>query len=100
VHPGFNRYAGASVLGTVGDLFELVQARPVAAALPAWREALYTAEVNPRARVYVCAGCGSEIALGENGAPATIEALKEAGCAQCGGTVFRRRARDGGPPAD
>jgi hypothetical protein len=30
--------------------------------------------------------------LGENGAPATIEALKEAGCRACGGRIFRRLA--------
>jgi hypothetical protein len=41
----------------------------------------------------VCAQCGAETMLGENGAPATIEALKEAGCRACGGHVFRRAAR-------
>jgi len=92
IHPGFNRYLGASVLGNVGDLFELVQVRPAEADLPAWTDPLYTAEVNPRVRVYVCGDCRSEIVLGENGAPATIEALKTAGCPVCGGGVFRRRA--------
>jgi len=56
---------------------------------------LYTAEVNPRERIYVCAECGAATTLGENGAPTTIEALKAAGCAACGGTIFRRRP--GGP---
>jgi predicted methyltransferase len=92
VHPSFNRYLGASVLGNVGDLFELEQVRAPDAALPAWTGPLYTAEVNPRERVYVCAQCGTATALGEDGAPATIEALKSIGCAQCGGTTFRRRA--------
>jgi len=95
VHPGFNRYLGASVLGGVGDLFELAQVRAADAVLPAWAGPLYTAEVNPRERVYVCAECGAEITLGENGAPTTVEALKAAGCAACGGKTFRRRA--GGP---
>ena len=92
IHLGFNRYLGGTVLGNVGDLFELVQVRAPAADLPVWTGPLYTAEINPRTRVYVCAACGAEIVLGENGAPATIEALKQAGCANCGGTVFRRRA--------
>jgi len=92
VHPGFNRYLGASVLGNVGDLFELAQARAAETDLPPWSGPLYTADFNPRERVYVCAGCGAETALGEDGAPATIAALKDAGCAQCGGKVFRRRA--------
>jgi hypothetical protein len=92
VHPGFNRYLGAGVLGGVGDLIELAQVRAPDAILPAWNAPLYTAEVNPRTRVYVCAACGTEVVLGENGAPATIEALKEAGCSRCGGKTFRRRA--------
>src|SRR5262249_34665283 len=92
VHQGFNRYLGASVLGNVGDLFELVQVRAAESEQAAWRGPLYTAEVNPRERVYVCAACGAETMLGENGAPATIEALKEAGCGVCGGKIFRRRA--------
>ncbi|HEY1545950.1 MAG TPA: bis-aminopropyl spermidine synthase family protein [Xanthobacteraceae bacterium] len=92
VHPGFNRYLGASVLGGVGDLFELVQVRAADADPPVWSGPLYTAELNPRTRVYVCTACGAETVLGENDAPATIEALKEKGCPQCGGKVFRRRA--------
>jgi hypothetical protein len=92
VHPGFNRYLGASVLGGVGDLVELIQVRAPGADTPAWSGPLYTAELNPRTRVYVCAACGRETTLGENEAPATIEALKDMGCPHCGGKVFRRRA--------
>jgi predicted methyltransferase len=92
VHPGFNRYLGAGVLGNVGDLIELAQVRGPDAELPAWDAPLYTAEVNPRTRVYVCARCGAETMLGHDGAPATIEALKEVGCRDCGDKVFRRRA--------
>jgi DNA-directed RNA polymerase subunit RPC12/RpoP len=60
--------------------------------MPAWTEPLYTADVNPRERVYVCAQCSAETVLGEDGAPPTIEALKMAGCRICAGKVFRRRA--------
>jgi len=94
VHPGFNRYLGASVLGNVGDMFELAQVRAAETDVLAWSGPLYTAEFNPRERVYVCAGCGAQTVLGENAAPATIEALKGAGCAACGGKVFRRRSGD------
>jgi predicted methyltransferase len=97
LHQGFNRYLGASVLGNVGDLIELAQVRAPDAELPVWTGPLYTAEANPRERIYVCAACGAETVLGEDGAPATIAALKETGCRQCGGKVFRRRA--GAPPA-
>jgi N4-bis(aminopropyl)spermidine synthase len=99
-HPGFNRYLGASVLGNVGDLFELVQSRAAETDQSAWSGPLYTADINPRERVYVCASCGAETALGENGAPATIEALKDAGCPHCGEKVFRRRAGESAARAD
>ena len=91
LHQGFNRYLGASVLGNVGDLIELAQVRAPDADLPVWTGPLYTAEANPRDRVYVCAACGAETVLGQDGAPATIAALKAAGCRQCRGKVFRRR---------
>ena len=94
VHPGFNRYLGASVLGNVGDMFELAQVRAAQTDVAAWSGPLYAAEFDPRERVYVCAGCGAETVLGENGAPSTIEALKSAGCAACGGKVFRRQSGD------
>ena len=92
VRPDFNRYVGASILGGVGQLIELVQTAERMRDLPAWDGPLYTAQVNPRLRVYVCAECGREIMLGQNGAPETIETLKAAGCAACGGHTFRRLA--------
>ncbi|NVN87441.1 MAG: bis-aminopropyl spermidine synthase family protein [Rhodopseudomonas sp.] len=92
VRPGFNHYAGATVLGNVGQLIELIAVNPAGADLPAWDGPLYTAEVNPRLRAYVCAECGAEIVLGRNGAPDTVEALKAQGCGACGGRVFRRQA--------
>ncbi|MBB1093659.1 bis-aminopropyl spermidine synthase family protein [Rhodopseudomonas palustris] len=91
IRPGFNAYAGATVLGNVGQLIELAAAGPAAAALPAWQGPLYTAEVNPRIRAYVCTQCGRESVLGRGSTPETIEALKEQGCANCGGHSFRRK---------
>ena len=97
VHQGFNRYLGASVLGNVGDLIELAQVRAARrrpAGLDAGRS---TPPRSTGARVSMCArACGAETVLGDDGAPATIEALKAAGCHACGGKVFRRRA---GEPA-
>jgi N4-bis(aminopropyl)spermidine synthase len=91
VRPDFNRYAGATVLGNIGQLIELVCVEPAAFDLPVWARPLYTADVNPRLRTYVCADCGARVALGEIGAPATIEALKSSGCPKCGGRTFRRQ---------
>jgi len=92
IRPGFNAYAGATVLGNVGQLIELAAAGPAAAALPAWQGPLYTAEINPRIRAYVCTECGREAVLGRGSTPETIEALKDQGCANCGEHSFRRKA--------
>jgi hypothetical protein len=92
VRPNFNHYAGATVLGNVGQLIELIAVNPAAADLPAFTGALYTAEVNPRQRAYVCTACGAETVLGRNGAPETIEELKTVGCRACGGKSFRRQS--------
>jgi hypothetical protein len=90
VRPNFNQYLGAAVLGNLGQLIELVQVEPPVSDRPAWTGPLYTADVNPRLRAYICADCGAETVLGEDGAPATIEALKARGCRSCGGRSFRR----------
>ncbi|MDO9061118.1 MAG: bis-aminopropyl spermidine synthase family protein [Bradyrhizobium sp.] len=92
VWPNFNRYAGASMLGNLGQLIELVHVAGSATELPDFSGPLYTAEVNPRLRVYACTDCGKEIVLGEDGIPATIEEAKIAGCRSCGGHVFRRQS--------
>jgi hypothetical protein len=92
VWPNFNRYAGASMLGNLGQLIELVHVAGSAAELPDFSGPLYTAEVNPRLRVYACTDCGKEIVLGEDGVPATIEEAKVAGCRSCGGHLFRRQS--------
>ncbi len=92
VWPNFNRYAGASMLGNLGQLIELVHVTGAATELPDFSGPLYTAEVNPRLRVYACTDCGKEIVLGEGGIPATIEDAKILGCRSCGGHVFRRQS--------
>ncbi len=89
--PGFNRYPGATVLGNTGQLIELAHVGQTAEAAE-WTGPLYTAEINPRVRTYVCADCGTSTTLGKNGEPDTIEALKAAGCRSCGGHTFRRQA--------
>lgn len=95
MRPGFNRYAGASILGNTGQMIELMHAAAPASAehgLAEWSGPLYTADINPRSRIYVCAACGTEISLGRDGGPATIEALKAAGCPACKSTTFRRQS--------
>jgi hypothetical protein len=94
VRPAFNQYLGATVLGNVGQLIELVHVGVGDTDLPAWTGPLYTADVNPRSRSYVCADCAVETVLGQDGTPATIEALKTRGCRNCGGHTFRRQSAE------
>jgi DNA-directed RNA polymerase subunit RPC12/RpoP len=91
VRPGFNQYSGATVLGNVGQLIELERVEAIAADLPQWTGPLYTSEVNPRVRAYVCASCGTRTTLGQDEAPMTIEELKARGCSVCGEHVFHRQ---------
>ena len=50
LYPGFNSYAGASILGSTSELHELIATGVMAASEPNGRAPLYTAEVNPRIR--------------------------------------------------
>jgi len=93
LYPAFNRYAGASILGSTSELHELVATGAMTASEAphsAWAGPLYTAEVNPRIRTYACTLCNRRWQLGLDAIPPTIEALKEIGCPACGNHDFRR----------
>ncbi|MEM7059054.1 MAG: bis-aminopropyl spermidine synthase family protein [Pseudomonadota bacterium] len=91
VLPQFNSYTGASVLGSVGQMLVIEKANE-ASSNAAHYGPIYTAEVRPRARAYVCTECGQRYDLGQGGAPDTIEALKAMGCPACGAKKFRRQS--------
>jgi len=92
LYPAFNRYAGAAILGSTSELHELVATGTDVANEP-WQGPLYTAEVNPRTRLYQCTECRRRWELGAGDIPPTIEALKEKGCPACGNHHFRRSDR-------
>ncbi len=94
LYPAFNRYAGASILGSTSELHELVATGSTVTNEP-WQGPLYTAEVNPRVRLYQCTECRQRWELGTGEIPATIEALKEKGCPACGNHDFRRSNKRG-----
>jgi predicted methyltransferase len=94
LYPAFNRYAGASILGSTSELHELV-ATGIDVTNEQWHGPLYTAEVNPRTRLYQCTECRQRWELGTSDIPATIEALKEKGCPACGNHRFRRTDKRG-----
>lgn len=89
LYPAFNSYAGASILGSTSELYELTATGSVVAS-ERWQGPLYTAEVNPRVRTYVCTECKRRWQLGVDTIPPTIEALKSIGCPACGNRHFRR----------
>ena len=93
MRPPFNRYGGASILGSVGQLIELETTSRTASPLAGQRfdGAIYTGEIRPRLRRYRCKACAALVPVGADQAVTTIEALKEAGCPQCGAHTFERQ---------
>lgn len=93
MRPSFNRYGGASILGSVGQLIELETTNRTASPLAGqhFDGAIYTGEVRPRLRRYRCKACGTLVPVGADQAFATIEGLKEAGCPSCGAETFERQ---------
>lgn len=95
VQPAFNRYEGASILGSVGQFMQLTTTAETCSLAPDDRhvQPIYTGEIRPRSRLYRCRSCGLEISVGTGASVQTIERLKETGCPSCGGTVFKRVQR-------
>jgi S-adenosylmethionine decarboxylase proenzyme len=94
IHKAFNTYEGASLLGNIGQMLILASTdhtKALVAANKAYDEKIYTGEMRAQNSVYRCRGCGADLAMGVDSA--NIEALKESGCPQCGGTVFDRRQK-------
>jgi S-adenosylmethionine decarboxylase proenzyme len=102
IHEGFNRYEGASLLGNVSQLMELVTTDHTKAVIPAsmanW-EKIYTADMRPAGREYRCRACKKILETGKRGR--AIEAYQEEGCPGCGGHVFdqlrKHKPPDGKP---
>ncbi|MDQ3856734.1 MAG: bis-aminopropyl spermidine synthase family protein [Chloroflexota bacterium] len=92
LRPGFNRYEGASVLAGTSDLYSLVVTARAHASVQGRHEgALYTGELRPRARQYVCRQCRTAYTVGPGTEWGTIEALKTAGCPRCGSHSFNQK---------
>jgi N4-bis(aminopropyl)spermidine synthase len=92
--PGFNEYLGAGVLAGTSNLYHL---RSTADSSPLisgeYDGPLYTADNRQAARRrYRCAACKQVHEVGPGGRWPKISALQDAGCPNCGGTVFRPMA--------
>jgi predicted methyltransferase len=93
--PGFNRYEGASVLGSAGQLFHLRTSSASVSPYAGQRfdGPIYTGETRAKSRAYRCTGCGLTLEVGRRHRIATIEALKAEGCPGCGNDRFRLLGR-------
>lgn len=90
VIPAFNDYPGASLHGGTSQILRLQTTRQTTPLVDEiFDEPLYTGEVSPTLRLYGCKSCRHKTRVGQGQAFTTIEALKEAGCPQCGQTKFR-----------
>lgn len=94
--PNFSRYVGAGILAGVSDLYVLsvtVDTLPLVEG--EYEGPLYTGQIRPTVRTYVCTTCRTELAVGQEAGSqyVTIEALKESGCPKCGEHDFKLLAR-------
>lgn len=87
--PHFNDYEGAEMIANRSQMFILrttEQTKPEYAMK--FTDALYTGEVKQTLRTYRCKQCLRDVHVGVHGEFATIEQLKNEGCAGCGHDTF------------
>jgi predicted methyltransferase len=91
VIPAFNEYQGASILGGSSQMMYLLTTPATKALVPQapYEGAIYTGEVAPTVRFYVCTRCKARYRVGQQYSFVTVESLKAAGCVHCGHTRFR-----------
>jgi N4-bis(aminopropyl)spermidine synthase len=90
VLPDFNEYHGASVIGARSTLYLLgTTARTTPTRRGRYAGPLYTADARAADRWYLCLECRSRYEVGPHGRWQSINALKRAGCPNCGSTRFR-----------
>ena len=90
--PNFNEYIGAQKLGGVSTLYRLYIG-PNRAPLVSenYEGPLYTGDINPTLRTYVCTKCKHEYLVGKKQYYVTIEQLKNVGCAKCNNKRFQKK---------
>ena len=96
VIPSFNRYAGASILGSSSQIIHMLSTPATASAAGAvqrFTRSIYTGEANPTIRLYSCLRCQQEVRVTRGERFRTIEQLKAKGCPNCGHNKFRYMRR-------
>lgn len=91
-HRGFNEYHGAGVIGGRSNLQYLgTTGRTHPGEEQRYAGPLYTADKRGADRMYRCLDCGARRPVGPGAQWATVGALKQAGCPDCGGHRFQPR---------
>lgn len=89
LYPRFNYYEGAQILGNITQMYRLVSteytkmAKLPLSAQEEWKDPIYTGEIHPTLRSYICQTCNKSILVGQPKEIATIEELKKQGCPYC-----------------
>ncbi len=89
--PRFNEYIGAQKLGGVSTFYRFhVSSSAQPLILGNYEGRLYTGDMNPLVRTYICTKCKREFLVGKNQDFITIELLKEHGCSHCDNNKFQK----------
>ncbi len=89
---GFNEYMGAQKIGGISTLYRLfVSTSAVPLIQDGYEGPLYTGDVNPISRTYMCKECKKEYTVGKDRKFVTIEKLKNQGCSNCNSFKFLKK---------
>ena len=85
---GHNKYLGAQILGSTSDMYVLNTTEKTGPLFnDPYTGPIYTNEMNPTIRVYLCKHCRKQYTIGHGKPISTIQALKQKGC-KCGSVKF------------
>ena len=89
---GFNEYIGAQKLGRISTFYRYyVSPNAYPLILHDFKEPLYTGDINPIIRTYICTKCKTKYLVGKNQKYLTIEQLKKIGCSKCNNNKFQKK---------
>ncbi|MFJ8104483.1 GNAT family N-acetyltransferase [Streptomyces sp. NPDC096132] len=85
----FNEYEGSGILGGVGFFQHLLTTSSTASRQGDYSGPLYTGDKRTRQREYTCVACGTQVRVGPGARWASVAALRDEGCPNCGKGPFR-----------
>ncbi|AFS78888.1 hypothetical protein DUF43 [Gottschalkia acidurici 9a] len=86
----FNSYESAGIIGSTGQMIILkTTSRTKSSINSSYEGMIYTGEFKITVRYYKCKECNKIIEVGNSKKVKTIEELKEKGCSNCNGKIFK-----------